>query len=305
MASVSVLRIGPIDGNEAANILKRAIAQHFAAQGDSKVNDELFVVSNRYFSAKVALCDLHQPLESEEPSKEDGVILVFDQKVVTFDSLDMIHEKAERNEQAGDLLRLCVGIEKLEDEKEYARRIHWCLDRGFEYVACHDLSDEAFKQGHDERDKEGFARIVEAVAGTVWSSAVMGASKKKQLKESYQEVKSKAELETVLVTPAPVEDSEREEQARQAVLEQSGLKGGPLGDENRDPSTSNEQFFDDFESALRQATRIREMSRSGEMSEEERQKRAGDAATLLLNLMGNMGYDESDDEGDEDEPESS
>jgi len=41
-----------------------------------------------------------------------------------------------------------------------------------EYVEA-DLSEKGISSGHDARDKEGFARIVEAISGTVWSSAVM------------------------------------------------------------------------------------------------------------------------------------
>ena len=63
-------------------------------------------------------------------------------------------------------MRLCVGVNfegigPTAQDNEYSRRILWCLDREFEYVEA-DCSEQGQQQGHDERDKEGFARIIEA-----------------------------------------------------------------------------------------------------------------------------------------------
>ena len=41
-----------------------------------------------------------------------------------------------------------------------------------------DLSEEGLRGGFDVREKDGFARVVEAIGGTVWSSAVMTDAKK-------------------------------------------------------------------------------------------------------------------------------
>jgi hypothetical protein len=123
--------------------------------------------------------------------QEDGIILVFDalqanpdlETGTPFDVLNVLHDNSTASTDVGDLLRLCVAVsmgpkspEELRGqnthEQEYSKRILWCLDRGYEYVEV-DLSAEGQRTGHDERDKEGFARIIEAIQGTVWSSAVM------------------------------------------------------------------------------------------------------------------------------------
>jgi hypothetical protein len=44
----------------------------------------------------------------------------------------------------------------------YTRRVLWCLDHGYEYVQV-DLMEYGRSIGHSDREKEGFARIVEAV----------------------------------------------------------------------------------------------------------------------------------------------
>jgi hypothetical protein len=272
-------------------------------------------------------------------TKEDGVILVFDALhsnpdrstamsgrggATSFDSLSSAHQQAEDMDTCGDLLRLCVGVsltslspEELRgkaNEKEYARRILWCLDRGYEYVEA-DLSQEGQSKGHTDRDKEGFARIVEAIQGTVWSSAVMIENRTKELKASYQEESVALEKEE-----KPEEEENRyeppdpskwgpqptmEESLAQKLLDtssnsESGLfldseeKVGPEEMEQLRKNLEVEQVFDKMEGVLREATRIREASKSGTLTDDQRRDRAGDAAMALVNLMGDFGFDDAD-----------
>jgi hypothetical protein len=316
------------------------------------------------------------------PFKEDGVILVFDHVVTaesgssspsdqclhvstaaaSFNALEPVHDRAEALCQAGELLRLCVGVSvhnasgagaisppnnnnTKEYEAEYARRILWCLDRGYEYVEV-DLSPEGVKQGHDVRDKEGFARVVEAVCGTVWSSAVMGGDKQKELKQQFAQAQATAAAAAAAVDakdgedvkqennvyepPDPSklppitaslgeteEDRERGEKAREAIFQQKNVLTDPSSEylddglesigvgpdvvQQRQKEIEQERFMNDFEGALRQASRIRDVSKSGAISDEERRQRAGDAADLLMGLMGKMGDFDDDDETDEED----
>ena len=309
-----------------------------------------FSISNRYFDATVALCPLSLPQTAagtaEVEGNEDGMILIFDDaSKESFDVLAGLHGMAETNSQNGDLLRLCVGLVTSEDEvidksskayeDEYSRRVLWCLDHGYEFVeSVNVLTKEKLQVGHDTREKEGFARVIEALQGTVWSSANMHAKAKQTLKQSYQEAREKATTQpqqnttttTTTTTdndmmneyePPPTtslmelaisdrESKEREEQARKTLLEQDGIA------ENDDdaivPSTTTnpqeeaaqerkaDKIMSDMESALAEATRIRAMSQQGVLSDDDRKQRAGDAAMLLMNLMNQMGEDESDDE---------
>jgi hypothetical protein len=330
--------------------------------------------------------DTDEQDSSSLPYKEDGVILVFDHvmmmnqqsqsqpqlptdhnlhvststaaAVASFNALEPVHNGAQELLQAGDLLRLCVGVSlgqnqnyenAKEYEQEYARRILWCLDRGYEYVEA-DLSPEGVTVGHDVREKDGFARVVEAFCGTVWSSAVMGGAKQKELKDQYAQAQATRTAASVrdeqhlteeinLYEPpdptklpiihihVPVgeteEDKERGEKAREAILQQDGGLNGPGPDpdpsslaylddegqegigldrdvvEHRQKEREQERVMNDFEGALRQATRIRDVSRSGVLSDEERRQRAGDAADLLMGLMGKMGGFEDDDDDDD------
>lgn len=348
MSCISVVRLGPTDDNICAGMLRNSILDFFARQqgADAVPSNDTFCVSNKYFDAQVLLRGIEESSNNDTtttanvqqgaPPKEDGIILVFDaaksnpdlvvDTAASFGSLGMVHDEAVKH-GAGDLLRLCVGVTigpmqaaELRGqayEKEYARRINWCLDdgRGYEYVEC-DLSPEAIVQGHEAHDKEGFARVIEAISGTMWSSAVMNKTKKTALKQSYQEESAQiAEQENDYVPPDPSmllgDEEAREERARQAILEQRGIEQeGQVqlgGQENENPAQNSQQqrereqerMFDNLESALRQASSIREMSRAGELSDDDRRKRAGDAADLLMTLMQQAGVDDESEEEEE------
>jgi hypothetical protein len=78
-------------------------------------------------------------------------------------------------------------------------------------------------------------------------------------------------------------------------LEEGFVDGGNASEEER--------VMESLEGILREATRIRESSRSGELSDDERRKRASDAASLMMNLMSQLDTEDdsgvdSSDEGD-------
>lgn len=222
MASSSIVRLGPNDNNLSAQLLRNAITSFFQktnvdGNDDNRKSDSRFVIRNKYFSANIDLKDTDNQQEEDAPKDvmEDCLILVFDAvrsnpdrrdedgsgpSGTTFDSLQSAHQTALSKNACGDFLRLCVGVSLAElssseirgkdHEKEYSRRILWCLDNGYEYIEA-DLSEAGKEKGHDSRDKDGFARIVEAIEGTVWSSAAMSTSKSNTLKDSFADSKAK------------------------------------------------------------------------------------------------------------------
>jgi hypothetical protein len=78
---------------------------------------------------------------------------------------------------------------------------------------------------------------------------------------------------------------------------------GPDGVQQRQKENEQERFMSDFKGVLRQASRIRDASKSGAISDDERRQRAGDAADLLMGLMGKMGDFDDDSETEDEEGE--
>ena len=375
-------------------------------------------IRNKYFSADVTLKDLALVEEGEgglqqhnqhpqDPGiilKEDGLILVFDalqsnpdkqhehdDPGCSFDSLQSIHQKAVDNNTCGDLLRLCIGVTVVDvssstpsdirgkdHEQEYSRRVLWCLDRGYEYIEA-DISEGGQRKGHDDIDKDGFARVVEAFTTTMWSSAIMSKSKTTELSNSLRKDKltiqqqqqhpqkqqninrsinknindndpklneeiltnkNKMEefTENQYIPPDPsllsltvvsTFDKQQQQQQQQQhhqnnSIEKSctttealfGLKENATVDDNEDEDGNSntsqqdmeaEQLFGRMEYMLKEASQIRQASKSGHLSDDERRERAGDAALALVNLMDHFGLDDdaSDDDGDSSEDDGS
>ncbi|GAX23683.1 hypothetical protein FisN_12Hh258 [Fistulifera solaris] len=325
------------------------IIQHFSASNETNDPPSMNVIqiSNRYFTAQVALLS-EEATQQSTLHKEDGIVLVWDDDHAIADWIQLLNAAHEQLEAAGggDLLRLCVGISTTtttttttttrsqrtpkEIEETYSQRVLWCLDRGYEYIPACDLSDEGVSRGHGERDKEGFARLVEAIQGTVWSSAVMATSTQHKLKSAYQETLAAVEQldqkiennnddidedrmnqyvppdPSMLLVSINKEDEEREKKAQEALMkdvneettDQSTVSGVQESTQtaSHEEGRVNERLFNQFEGAIQEASRIRDLSRSGQLSDEERRQRAGDAAMMLVNLLDQMGYDDDDED---------
>jgi hypothetical protein len=331
----SILRIGPFtDDSDCAFRLQEAILDHTKATQPISENgrpssppakesvenatlNELYL-SNKYFTAIISLQDL-QARANISNRTEDGVILVFDEYLSnlqtaasparsTFNAVtshfEALLQQDDPTTTPGDMLRLCVGVileplhsqwsENKEYEAEYSRRVLWCLDHGFEYVLA-EISPDAVQRGHDERDKEGFARIVEAIHGTIWSSAVTKNRKKAAAGAAI------AALSTSTTTPLSTMDHHTAKNIR-ATAPSAELAANDNGvAATLPPPQGDPPDADAFDEALQEARRIREVSQVTDLSDEARRKRASDAAKLVLSMMNEMGMDDDDEEEEQED----
>lgn len=346
MSCHSIVRIGPLKSEDDgcyATLLRSSITNHFqnnaatttSSLSSDKNNDQYrLAISNRYFDAGVMFAGLNKSTDgmitSKESMVEDGIILVFDSSPsasqdVCFDSLNTLHDNAEKSTDLGDLLRLCVGVSfgpsPLADgskasEEEFSRRVLWCLDRGYEYVEA-DMSPVGMESGHDERDKEGFARILEAISSCMWSSHVMkkrtGVASSSTTAAGNGSVKTKSESNEVnnaddATSSVPKSDSEREKAAVDNLMK--GLDQDNIESKNKNKAEeikNQEMAFHELESVIAAAKNIRKSSQNDTMSDEERRKHAGDTALRMMELFEKLGFDgdDEDDEEDSDETDAS
>lgn len=320
MACYSVLRIGPIDSEKGyGSQLQAAIASHFKASSANDTSTSELFVSNRYFDANVMLTGLH---ESTADNIEDGIILVFDSSSdassseKAFDSLTTVHNSAERLDRAGELLRLCVGVSfgpsplsdgSKKSEEEYSRRVLWCLDRGYEYVEA-DLTEEGMAKGHEDRDKEGYARIVEAISSCMWSSHVMkkrsvvAAPVTKKVDKSEDEVgKESKEIGGNSIQSQSSDHDTREAAAMSTLMKGVEEESESTSDESKHEQKRQEIAFHELEHVMTEAKRIREASQSESMTDEERRQRAGDTAMRLMGLLDKLGFDDDEEDSSNEE----
>jgi len=334
MSCHSIVRIGPLNSDDGcyATLLRSSITNYFSSSSSNEDNDtkndpHRLAISNRYFDASVTFAGLNQSTDdiitASESAVEDGIILVCDSSLsasqgMCFDSLNKLHDNAEKSTDLGDLLRLCVGVSfgpsPLADgtkasEEEYSRRVLWCLDRGYEYVEA-DMSPVGMESGHNDRDKEGFARIIEAISSCMWSSHVM----KKRTAAATTSVTAanigsgntqsqpneKANADTT-ASAVPTSDSEREKAAVANLME--GVDQDIESKNKAEEIKKQELAFHELERVIADAKNIRESSQNDSISDEERRKLAGDTALRMMDLFDKLGF--GDDEEDSDETEAS
>jgi hypothetical protein len=363
MADRSILRIGPITGTDdcGATFLRDAILRHFRVDdcsGGANDNDQSasLTISNRYFTAHVALWGLDETISYDNLSssddngssitttvEEDGILLVFDDRSShSFDSLGHIHDTFVVPSAIGDLLRMCIGTHastdnvgsstaSIIDKDEYSRRVLWCLDRGYEYVSV-DLSTHGMTTGFDVRDKDGYARVIEAIETCMWSCRIMKRSPSREVQSiSSSSVQQQCAAKggngdsvagmtnkiagTGLAriddtTIPPMTDDERESAAIASLMNGTVNDDGngdyipPSLNEDGESMRRQQQqqreeeiSFHQLEKVLTEAKSIREASRNNaNMSDEERRARAGDAAMKLMGLLDRLGSDDDDDE---------
>jgi len=179
-----------------------------------------------------------------------------------------------------------------------------------------DLSEEGLRGGFDVREKDGFATVVEAIGGTVWSSAVMTDAKKKAQRNMRRCADAGgsgdadatiststyvAPVSTVTSTPISLDPLPTHEK---------GLADPNPMFNNNEPQTQTEEekkdetsaaVMEDIEHIMKEAQRIREAAKGNDVSDDERRERAGNAADMLMGLLDQLGFDDDDDgEGDGD-----
>jgi len=352
----SILRVGgpSSSGSDAAiSIIQSHLTKHFSStstptpmptpslnktSGDGGTELPLLSLSNKYFTAAIQLKSCYC-LEDDKDipnsnnhmnEKEDGIMLIFPSDNTSVDTLSSIHEEITSKIDIGDTLRLCISttspaatatarstLSSKEIEALYSSRVLWCLDHGYEYIEVN-VSEHGMTSGFDQREKDGFARVVEAIQGTVWSSAIMKNNKSQsRLSESTSEKKEvvvnhekqmnirqekegvaskQDDVHNILTTEAtttPTTSSPKSSHDEIYNAERDKT-------ENEDDERKNEAVLGDIEQVMKEANRIRHESKhDNNISDEDRRQRAGEAATMLMGLLDQLGFDD-DDEGQED-----
>lgn len=305
MSSISILKVA---GNDVPiSIMKKHLSRHFPSPeqkvrnhtNHQDVNDDAFTtpvqlfIENKYFQAHLLLehCDDNHFKHDPIIRNMDGILLIFNHFDTSIDTLTDIHNrmchnrssKDDAEESIGDALRLCISTspsaieESKENEEIYSQRVLWCLDRGYEYIEV-DLSEEGMKVRPDVREKDGFDRVVEAIGSTVWRSAIM----------KHENVSS------------ALLDHGQEHSSMNPLEQQQYEHKINTSKEKK----SEEVLMNEFEVLMNEAKKIREASKSGVLSDQERRDRAGNAAQMLMGLLDQMGFDD-DDEEEEDKDSSS
>lgn len=168
-----------------------------------------------------------------------------------------------------------------------------CLDHGFEYVEADLLRPTV---GHEEREKEGFPRVVESIYSTQWKSMTLLGHKPVSGQTSTTGVR----LGEGMRDHDPVLGMPQQQHGGTLVSDDDTARGHSKGDSHTGGSSGGGETWggevDDLDMMF---DKIREMRscamNSGSMSDGERREKA---AQLAMHLAKLLGIDDDEDEED-------
>lgn len=284
----SVLRLSSetgFDSEHIKTIFNNAILLHLDGN-----KDDFIYVNNKYFDSQVQLNKIHpsQNFKINHQFLDDGILLLFDvSSHSNFDLLTNIHTSAESSGQCGKLIRLCIGIKEgdlIDNCEPYSRRAIWCLDRCFEYVEA-DLSNNGIQSGHLNREKNGFPRICEAINCTIWSNSILHA-KRKKLEKSFE---SRIYLQSNFLHIG--EKNIKENMLLKSSVTHDIRITNKFYKRNEEKNSNRFMDINYLEKVIIEAKQIRMASKNKILSDNERKKRASDAAFMLVNLLDNVDFE--------------
>jgi len=180
---------------------------------------------------------------------------------------ELVSSSADQNSEADDSvpIRLLAvvrqaGQDSLKEGERYKCAL-WALDHGYELV---DIDLETVTATHDEREKEGLPRLIEALHANMWSG----------MERKEPEVQREPASVPILTTSAAT-----------------------VNDEDDNGGVEDEDMLEKFSELLASARGFREAA--SQLSDDERRKGASEFALQLAAMLGC----EEDEDDDDDEVE--
>lgn len=213
------------------------------------------------------------------------------------------------------LATIAVDQSSAEASTEHFARMErnalWSIDNGLEHVECSALHPLA---GIESREKQGIARILEALESTMWSSMV---KPKSALTSKAMEISRE---HTSQISPKPpLGEKEIDDQPKSEVVpinsgscdnEECSRPSDALEKKTSDAEKSLDSLFRpldidsifgegdgdlDIGKLMQQMRMTKERAQTGNLSDEERRRAAADMAMRLMSML-NFGEDEEQDQ---------
>lgn len=278
----------------------------------------VMAIKNRYYSANVTvMClDVTSAAESGQMSGVDACVVVNPSDLSALSAVLADHDFGTRL-----MVRLLdgpevEGEEGSEDESP-SELLLWCLDHGFELVTA-DRSNLFVTWG--EREKDGLARVVEALQPTMWTGMVKadpttvaagmhggavgrgGSATRPAALAGMESSSSTDDVDSAAAAAAAALAPASEASAASPLITQGSpdpldfeelVKMGELSGEQG----QEEKFDTVFTSFMDEARRVRAAAISGDVPDAVRRDQAAKIAAQMATFMG---FDEHDDEDDSD-----
>lgn len=241
-------------------------------------------VDNKYYTTSLD-CRLLTQLEDNEIDAYESVLTIPDDTSAVSSSMTALSSALESSPRRDDGVYLCIV---LKDDSNAAgvdsfrpARVDWCIDSGFEYI---EIDTALPMESHQDRDKFGVPRVMEALQSNRWRHMVMKTQHTptqpaEQVATRDNTSKAPDDAMTSVFRVEPVSASEESEVQ------------SPLADEE-------EEKEEQIQQVLQLAQKTREEVMAGSLSDDQRRERA---ARIALQMCSLMNLDDDSDEEEEDD----
>ena len=289
-------------------------------------------VDNKYFTAKVGL-SVYNSAASVAPSNSKAEALVVAMSLLEAaafrlhedtDVASLLSASATQHLSADDIPAYAVqllvtvadvasgegeapALAELLPQAAREALVGWCCANNFELVELDAASAQTLCATHDEREKEGLPRLVEALSSHMWSSAVNKSQPRKggaggasysstQPAPTVGEVGP--EVATATAAAAAAATAENKDKKEKGEVKPTAAESSESGNPFLPADPSLEEDANDPDTAvftlLNQARSVREAVEKGNMSDSDRRDAAAQMAmrfASMMNLQGESGSD--------------
>jgi len=297
-------------------ILGKAIGEKEFDEEDSK-KICTYVVNNKYFTADLDVRRILYSTTSERAcvpsSGSEGFILVLSQEsaesrlpsAAQSDALLAAASSAAEDEDVS--VRLVVVLSPASASASVsgalgmpAREawVSWCCDHSFEFVEICTGTAAALRDTHEERDKDGLPRVVEALSSHMWRSM--------RRKEGHGLASSAAQVPALASEPLEAPAQSTHSSAPAAATVPAGATTSKEDDSSGNPflaellasnaNTNTDEKDDEASlfSMVDQAKALRAAVEAGTVSDDQRKAQAEAIAMRFMSML-DMGDDSGDD----------
>jgi hypothetical protein len=271
--------------------------------GSSKMEalpaEAAFTVDNKYFTAKVNI----QTTVSTEYETEAYILAlsVAETEAAASSSTSVIASVIKQAEEADHTVKLLVVLGTTElSSKAREHWISWTCEHGYELIEVCTKNADTLRETHDEREKDGLPRVLEALGSHMWGSAEKKPTPSIGAYSAAQPAPTAAEL-GLGVSAAPVSEVPQ----ASTVFRQNNaapIHTSTTNDNNpfmtAEMAALAEEVQDDPDTAvftmLEQARALREASTNGQLNDDERREQAAKMA-MRMAAMFDLGEDSDSD----------
>ena len=302
---------------------KSVAAKEFEEEDSKKVCT--YVVNNKYFTAdldvrRVVYGATDTEINSSSSAGSEGFVLVISQDSAesrltstgtgssTLQSDALLAAALVASEDDDVSVRLVVVLspstgDGLEGINMPAREawVSWCCDHSFEFVEVSTGTAAVLRETHDEREKDGLPRVVEALSSHMWRSMQSkggnGVASKNSVQTSIAPDSITAADTSAAPTPVAVGTAERQLSAvtpAPTAPAESNPFLAELNTANTDEKDEEASLF----SMVDQAKALRAAVDAGSVSDEQRKTQAESIALRFAAMLDMQGGDDEDDDSD-------